>query len=74
MHDAHPLRPRVDRRTVQEPGIENDNIKATLYSMQPFQGWWRQCRLGQILVSEILVLCDRVLQEISTNIFHIIIQ
>jgi hypothetical protein len=31
-------------------------------------------RLGQILESEILVLCDNVLQELSTNIFDIIIQ
>jgi hypothetical protein len=31
-------------------------------------------RLGQILESEILVLCDSVLQELSTNIFNIIIQ
>jgi hypothetical protein len=30
--------------------------------------------LGQILESEILVLCDSVLQELSTNIFNIIIQ
>jgi hypothetical protein len=30
-------------------------------------------RLGQILESKILVLCDSVLQELSTNIFNIII-
>jgi hypothetical protein len=30
-------------------------------------------RLGQILESEILVLCDSVLQELSTNIFNNII-
>jgi hypothetical protein len=30
--------------------------------------------LGQILESEIWVLCDSVLQELSTNIFDIIIQ
>jgi hypothetical protein len=31
-------------------------------------------RMGQILESEILDLCDSVLQELSTNIFDIIIQ
>jgi hypothetical protein len=31
-------------------------------------------RLGQILESDILILCDGVLQELSTNIFDIIIQ
>jgi hypothetical protein len=31
-------------------------------------------RFDQILESEILVLCDSVLQELSTNIFDIIIQ
>jgi hypothetical protein len=31
-------------------------------------------RMGQILESEILVLCDSVLQELSTNVFDIIIQ
>jgi hypothetical protein len=30
--------------------------------------------LGQILESEILVLCDSVLQVLSTNMFDIIIQ
>jgi hypothetical protein len=30
--------------------------------------------MGQILDSEILVLCDSVLQELSTNVFDIIIQ
>jgi hypothetical protein len=30
--------------------------------------------LGQILESEILALSDSVLQELSTNIFHIIIE
>jgi hypothetical protein len=31
-------------------------------------------RSGKILESEILVSCDSVLQELSTNIFNIIIQ
>jgi hypothetical protein len=31
-------------------------------------------RLSQMLESEILVLCDSVLQELSTNVFDIIIE
>jgi hypothetical protein len=30
-------------------------------------------RMGQILESEILILCESVLQDLSTNIFDIII-
>jgi hypothetical protein len=44
------------------------SLKATLYSMQPFQGWWRQCTRSQFKpVSHVSTHCWRQRHSVTAS-------